>query len=97
MTPLPSGEVVLRNDPPRLMGVRMLDRGFQALAKRVSLSQLTTEPAEETDLGCARYRGRSHDDALRTIRLKARPRPSAGVDRPGAPSTLRPSPHRLAA
>jgi hypothetical protein len=55
MTSLVRREGVTRHDAPGLVRVAVLDRSFEPFAKRVWLSQLTTEPAHQADLGRTRY------------------------------------------
>jgi hypothetical protein len=50
VTALRVAELKLRNEPARLAGVVVLDRGLEVLAQRGRLLELAPQPAEETHL-----------------------------------------------
>ena len=67
MSALRVGEVVAGDDAPRLVGIPVLDRGFEVLAHRVGLLELPTQPAQQAHLGGAAYRLRAQICSLRSV------------------------------
>ncbi len=49
-------ELEVRDDAPRLGRVVVLDRRLQMFAQRITLAQLTAEPAAKADLPRSAYR-----------------------------------------
>ena len=60
-------ELELRDDPARLGGVVVLDRGLEPLAERLGLAQLPAQPAQQARRCAARLTGLSAQTASRLV------------------------------